>query len=73
MIVLHRGGNCWSLHLALNQANTGSIPVLGARWNLSGIAWSKRCGLGPRMDSVQLTDTRLFEMTIHRGAAGGSD
>ena len=26
----HRGGNCWSLHLALNQANTGSIPVLGA-------------------------------------------
>ena len=27
---LHRGGNCWSLHLALNQANTGSIPVLGA-------------------------------------------
>ena len=29
-IVLHRGGNCWSLHLALNQANTGSIPVLGA-------------------------------------------
>ena len=26
----HRGGNCWSLHLTLNQAHTGSIPVLGA-------------------------------------------
>lgn len=26
----HRGGNCWLLHLTLTQANTGSIPVLGA-------------------------------------------
>ena len=56
----HRGGNCWSLHLTLNQAHTGSIPVLGACWKFAGIAWSKRCGLGPRMDSVRLTDTRLW-------------
>ena len=31
---------------------------------IAGIAWSKRCGLGPRKDSVRLTDTRLSFLSV---------
>ena len=56
--------------LATGESIGSQSPVL---WHFSGIAWSKRCGLGPRMDSVRLTDTRLFIFMIHRVAVGGSD